>query len=91
MLSVVKPVIAWMRIPGIGRIHAQIDIPENCFDTNGKIIVGDAIEFVERWMTDILGLEYGVCKDEKGMPVDMDLNEAICSAKSLIRQLQLVF
>ena len=71
-----RPVVVWVRIPGIGRVHQTIDIPADCFDSDGDIVRSDAIEFVEIWMQDILKMGYGVCKKEEEMPVDMDLNIA---------------
>lgn len=64
-----KTVKAWMELRNIqgqdGSVKLQttrceefIQIPEDCFDDDGNIIVSDAIEYVEVWMQE--KLFYGV-------------------------------
>jgi len=58
----------WVRFPGLGRIEAQIPIPADCFSSSGELIKEDAIEYVERWMTDDLKMEYGCCETREEIP-----------------------
>lgn len=41
-------------------MSAEIDVPAEVFDAEGRLVEGDAIEYVERWFTEELGFEYGV-------------------------------
>lgn len=66
-----RPIRAWIRVAGLGRVSAVIDVPVDCFNSSGELIKEDAIEYVERWMTDDLQLEYGCCLVDEVLPPEV--------------------
>ena len=54
-----RRVRAWVTLDG-HTVSAEIEVPPEVFDAQGRLVKGDAIEYVERWFTEELGFEYGV-------------------------------
>ena len=53
-----KTVRAWVQLSHM-YIEEDLDVPEDCFDEEGNLIDSDVAEFVEKWITDVLKMEYG--------------------------------
>ena len=53
-----KTVRTWVQLSHL-YIEQDLDIPEECFEEDGTLIEDDASEFVEKWITNTLQMEYG--------------------------------
>jgi hypothetical protein len=53
-----KRVQAWVQLCDY-TVLDFIEIPDDCFNDDGSIIESEAIEYVERWISDKLLMRYG--------------------------------
>jgi len=43
-------VTMWLEVDGLGKVSEDVEVPDHCFDAQGKLIEEDVIECVEEWV-----------------------------------------